>query len=119
MAGKADVEEQCGRAVAAIILNTRSWTEMKRLLWVWIGLAGYMLSYFTGCAFDLMHVKYTPASFDHNASSERVFTLKENVALTDMPCNYDRTLLRDKRWQLISHIEQGEVFKPIDQSFLK
>jgi hypothetical protein len=71
----------------------------------------------SGCAFDVMHLKYGPAQIDCNLSGTRCFILEEDVVLKDLPCGYTRTLKKEKKWRLFGRIEQGEVFKPVGHSF--
>ena len=70
----------------------------------------------SGCAFDLNHVKFDAAQLDSGLSETRSFTLEKEVALKDLPCGYNRTLKKDRKWTLVGRIKQGEVFKPIQHS---
>ena len=76
-----------------------------------------MAGILSGCAFDVMHIKFDPARLDSGATEQRSFTLKEDVALNGITCGFKRTLKKDKKWTLIGRINEGDVFKPIDHSF--
>ena len=71
----------------------------------------------SGCAFDLAHVKYDPVKFEPNSAETRRFTLREDVALSNLPCGYNRTLKKDKQWASIGRIDKGEIYKPIGHFF--
>jgi hypothetical protein len=77
-------------------------------------LLGFML--LTGCAFDLMDVRYAPARFEQSREeAERSFVLAEEVPLRGAPCGYSRTLRKGSHWKRVGALPQGDVFKPEDQ----
>jgi hypothetical protein len=70
-----------------------------------------------GCAFDLMDVRYTPATIQSLAQPERTFVLTGDVLVSQAPCGYSRTLRRHTRWELMGAIPAGDVFRSRDQTF--
>jgi len=70
-----------------------------------------------GCAFDLAHINYDPAKLDVDLRETRSFILKEDVVLNALPCGFDRTLKKEKKWEMIGHIDRGTVYKPIGHCF--
>jgi hypothetical protein len=69
----------------------------------------------SGCAFDLMDVRYTTSLLKAQSGSGRSFLLADEVRLTQTPCRYQRTLHAGTRWTLVGSLPQGEVFTSSDQ----
>ena len=83
--------------------------------WIVLILATPMI--FSGCAFDLAHVNYKPATF--SACSEKCpdLTIATEKQLTKLPCGYQRTLKQDSKWSMVGKIDAGNVYKPTNQCF--
>jgi hypothetical protein len=77
-----------------------------------VGVVGLFLS---ACAFDLAHVTYRAATFQPTQPSTRTLVLSDEVALTDTPCSYSRTLRKTTRWDQIGTITEGDVLRSKDQ----
>lgn len=69
----------------------------------------------TGCAFDLMDVKYSPTKLQMPAPEEQSFMLEQDVQLNQAPCGYSRTLRQKSRWLLVGNVAEGNVFRSKDQ----
>jgi hypothetical protein len=79
-----------------------------------LGLAGWVCLFITACAFDLAHVNFDPVQIKAPID-DRSVTLREEVNLNDMPCGYSRKLRKDTTWKCIGMIDQGAVYKSVDQ----
>ncbi|MFL6260130.1 MAG: hypothetical protein ACJ76Y_10500 [Thermoanaerobaculia bacterium] len=70
----------------------------------------------TGCAFDIMDIRYAPVGFEQSRQEEgRSWVLTSDISLQHAPCGYRRTLRKGTRWKLVGALPQGEVFKSDDQ----
>jgi len=76
---------------------------------------GLVFLLFTGCAFDLAHVDFQSVQIQTPVAN-RLVTLGEAVHLNNMPCGYSRKLHKGTTWRRIGIIEQGEVYKSLDQT---
>ena len=76
------------------------------------GTIGFLSS---ACAFDIAHVTYTTTTFHPTQSSTRTVVLSDEVALTDTPCSYSRTLHKTTRWDQVGTIAEGDVLRSKDQ----
>ncbi len=65
------------------------------------------------CAFDLAHVSYTPTVC--TPKSDKSFRMREDTAITGMPCSYNRTVLKGTTWNLVGTVPEGEVYKSSNQ----
>jgi hypothetical protein len=68
-----------------------------------------------GCAFDISHVKQSPASFVPVAeNAQEHFTLDKDVKAT-LGTGFATWLLAGSRWQQVGNTQYGEVFHTRDQ----
>lgn len=77
-----------------------------------VGIVGLLLS---ACAFDLAHVTYTAATWQPTQNVTRTLVLSDNVALTDTPCSFSRTLRKATHWDQVGTITEGDVLRSKDQ----
>lgn len=66
------------------------------------------------CAFDIVHVKQTPASIALQNDPSANFTLKKEVKVS-LGTGYSRTLKANTNWSLVGSLPEGSVFKTRDQ----
>ncbi len=90
---------------------------MTRSNWLIISCIGFIFWIITGCAFDLAHIKFDPVQIKEIAGTSRTFSIQEDIDLTSLPCGYSRKLNKNTKWEYVGTINQGEVYKPIDQCF--
>lgn len=83
----------------------------------WIVLISAALMIFSGCAFDLAHVNYQPATFSTCSENCPDLTIATEQQLTKLPCGYQRTLKKDSKWSMVGKIQAGNVYKPLNQCF--
>jgi hypothetical protein len=67
-----------------------------------------------GCAFDLAHVDYSSTMLSPSAEVQRTVVMETQVSVKT-PCMHTRILKAGSTWQLVGSIQEGEVYKPLDQ----
>lgn len=72
------------------------------------------LLFLNACAFDLVHVKQTPASIIPKNDPNANFTL-EKEANVSLGTGYNRILKENTNWELVGFLPEGGVFKTKDQ----
>jgi hypothetical protein len=90
---------------------------MTRSNWHAIGCIVFIFWIINACAFDLAHIKFDPVQIKEFAGISRSFSVQEDTDLTSLPCRYSRKLRKNSKWECIGTIDQGEVYKPINQCF--
>jgi hypothetical protein len=73
--------------------------------------------FLANCAFDIAHINYKTANFSVCSNNCPAFTITKNKSLTGMPCGYNRTIKKDSKWSMVGSIDNGDVYKPVNQSF--
>ena len=73
-----------------------------------------LLILLNACAFDVVHIKQTPAQLEPIQISKRSFELEKEVKIS-LGTGYSRTLKAGTKWDYIGMISQGDVFKTKDQ----
>ena len=81
-----------------------------------IGLPGLALAglFFTGCAFDVSHVRLEPVSFAATTGLAHTFVLNQKVAVK-LGTGFPTRLNALTRWQQVGTTEYGDVFATKDQ----
>ena len=69
-----------------------------------------------GCAFDLAHVKYQPATIESTDNGMAGFTLSSDTPIQGAPCGYSRTLRKDTRWEPVGRLLEGIVYRSQEQT---
>lgn len=68
----------------------------------------------SGCAFDLTHVKQSPANFQPVSAGGSRWKLNQEVKIS-IGTGYSTRLKAGTRWEQVGKIEQGDIFKTSDQ----
>ena len=90
---------------------------MTRSSWLTVGCIGFIFWIINACAFDLAHIKFDPVQIKEVAGIGRSFSIQKDIDLTSLPCGYSRILRKNSKWECVGAIDQGEVYKPINQCF--
>ena len=80
---------------------------------IWLPLL-FLFLLINACAFDVVRIDQTPVHFRADTEHCRNFILKDQINFTVGP-GYKRTLKQGTRWICTGAIEQGSVFKTMDQ----
>ena len=67
-----------------------------------------------GCAFDIVHVEQVPVQFENVNTIKPDFKLKDEVKI-NLGTGYSRKLNKGTRWNYVSSISCGDIFKTNDQ----
>lgn len=68
----------------------------------------------TGCMFDLVHLKQSPANFQPVSGVGNRWKLIQDAKIS-VGTGYDTRLKSGTRWEQVGRIEQGDIFKTNDQ----
>jgi len=93
------------------ILTLRHKMNARKLLFVLI-ICNCL--FFIGCAFDVIHVKQTPAQLEP-IQSDKPSLILEKALVFDLDTNYSRTLKAGTEWIYHGSISEGDVYKSRDQ----
>jgi hypothetical protein len=78
-------------------------------------LASALLLFLSGCAFDILHEKQIPTSFEAVTANARTVTLTAEARIPIQGTTYRTTLKQGTRWTQVGRIPEGDVFATADQ----
>lgn len=70
--------------------------------------------FFIGCAFDVITIKKIPVQPDTSLPPKKMIAVEENLII-ELSTGYTRTIKKGTKWQYVSEISYGDVFKTKDQ----
>jgi len=74
----------------------------------------FCMIFFSGCAFDLVHINQVPTQINSMESSRKSWRLINAIELR-LDTGYSRKLKGETKWDHVGKIKQGDVYKTTDQ----